>query len=446
MKKKIIIVGLGKTGFCVLDYFVSQDVSIEVFDLKTDYDSNKIANIAQKFDVIFNLGMNPSGNEEVDLVVMSPGISLELDFVKKFLSRNIEVTGEIELAYRYGKGKFIGITGTNGKTTTTTLVGEIFKAYQADTKVVGNIGYPALEQAIKSSKDSFLITELSSFQLESIKEFRPNISAILNITEDHLNRHKTMKRYQEAKFRVFENQLEDDFLVLNYDDWCLRLSQVEVKPKIIFFSRKDILDEGIYVEDGKIVANIINKKEYIMDIKEILLLGNHNLENILAAIAIAVIAGIDKNIIRHEIIKFKGVEHRLELVRSYKNVDYINDSKATNPDSSIKALEAMTKPVILIAGGMNKKSDYSEFIDGCILKVKHLVLIGETKDIIENIAISKGLFNITKVNDMKDAVQVAFDKAKAGEVVLLSPASASMDMYDNFEHRGKDFKKYVLNL
>lgn len=446
MKNNIIIVGLGKTGFCVLDYFIKQDVNIQVFDSKTDYDSDKIAKLSSNKNVIFNLGKNPTGDEEADMVVMSPGISLDLEFVKKFISRNIEVTGEIELSYRYGKGRFVGITGTNGKTTTTTLVGDIFKAYKSDTKVVGNIGYPALEQAVVSDTDTFLITELSSFQLESIKTFRPYISAILNITEDHLNRHKTMSEYMKAKFRIFENQSSDEFLVLNYDDELLRLSQSEIKPKIIYFSRKEILKEGIYVENEQIVACIGNTKEYIMDVKDILLLGQHNLENVLAAVSIAVLAGIDKSIIKQEVMNFRGVEHRLELVRTYNDVNYINDSKATNPDSSIKALEAMNTPVILIAGGMDKQSDYSSFIDSCIPKVKHLILLGETKDVIEKTAISKGLVNITKVEDMKQAVDVAFLKAKEGDTVLLSPACASWDMYESFEHRGKDFKNCVLSL
>lgn len=446
MKNNIIIVGLGKTGFCVLDYFIKQDVNIQVFDSKTDYDSDKIAKLSSNKNVIFNLGKNPTGDEEADMVVMSPGISLDLEFVKKFISRNIEVTGEIELSYRYGKGRFVGITGTNGKTTTTTLVGDIFKAYKSDTKVVGNIGYPALEQAVVSDADTFLITELSSFQLESIKTFRPYISAILNITEDHLNRHKTMSEYMKAKFRIFENQSSDEFLVLNYDDELLRLSQSEIKPKIIYFSRKEILKEGIYVENEQIVACIGNTKEYIMDVKDILLLGQHNLENVLAAVSISVLAGIDKSIIKQEVMNFRGVEHRLELVRTYNDVNYINDSKATNPDSSIKALEAMNTPVILIAGGMDKQSDYSSFIDSCIPKVKHLILLGETKDVIEKTAISKGLVNITKVEDMKQAVDVAFLKAKEGDTVLLSPACASWDMYESFEHRGKDFKNCVLGL
>ena len=326
------------------------------------------------------------------------------------------------------------------------MVGDIFKAYKSDTKVVGNIGYPALEQAVVSDADTFLITELSSFQLESIKTFRPYISAILNITEDHLNRHKTMAEYMKAKFRIFENQSSDEFLVLNYDDELLRLSQSEIKPKIIYFSRKEILKEGIYVENEQIVACIGNTKEYIMDVKDILLLGQHNLENVLAAVSISVLAGIDKSIIKQEVMNFRGVEHRLELVRTYNDVNYINDSKATNPDSSIKALEAMNTPVILIAGGMDKQSDYSSFIDSCIPKVKHIILLGETKDVIEKTAISKSLVNITKVEDMKQAVDVAFLKAKEGDTVLLSPACASWDMYESFEHRGKDFKNCVLSL
>ena len=446
MKENIIIVGLGKSGFCVLNYFLNKDVNIQVFDAKSDYDPLTINELSKNENVIFNLGKNPTGEEQADLVVMSPGISLDLDFVKKFKKRNIEITGEIELAYRYGKGKFIGITGTNGKTTTTTLVGKIFSAKFPDTKIVGNIGYPALEESVKADDNTFLITELSSYQLESINGFKTKISAILNITEDHLIRHKTMKAYSNAKFRIFENQEARDYLVLNYDDSMLRLNQEDVKPKIVYFSRKQILDEGVFVENEHIVACFNGEKEYIMNVNEISLLGSHNLENILASIAISLLCNINKDIIKKEIITFNGVEHRLEIVRTLKNVNFINDSKATNPDSSIKALEAMTTPVILIAGGMDKKSDYTSFIDSCIPKVKHLILLGETKDDIEEVAISKNLINITKVDNMKQAVEKAYSFANNGDTVLLSPACASWDMYRDFEHRGNDFKSCVLGL
>ncbi len=446
MKQDIVIVGLGKSGFCVLDYFSNKDVNVQVFDSKTDYDSNKINNLSQKGNITFNLGMNPTGEEQADLVVMSPGISLDLPFVRRYIQRNIEVTGEIELAYRYGKGRFIGITGTNGKTTTTTLVGKIFSAKHPKTKIVGNIGYPALEESVKSDEDTYLITELSSYQLESIRDFKTTVSAILNITEDHLIRHKTMKAYTEAKFRIFENATANDFLVLNYDDIMLRLNQNDIIPKIVYFSRKDILESGVFVENEHIVACIDGVKEYIMKVSDIALLGDHNLENILAAIAISFLCNIEKDIIKREIMSFRGVEHRLELVRTLNGVNYINDSKATNPDSSIKALEAMTSPVVLIAGGMDKKSDYTKFIEACIPKVEHLILLGETKNDIELAAIAKGIVNITKVDNMNQAVDKAFNIAKHNEVVLLSPACASWDMYESFEHRGNEYKSYVHSL
>lgn len=446
MKKNIVIVGLGKSGFCVLDYFMNQDVNIQVFDSKSDYDSQKIIELSKNEKVVLSFGMNPTGEEKADLVVMSPGIPLDLDFVKRFMERNIEITGEIELAYRYGKGKFIGITGTNGKTTTTTLVGKIFNAKYPKTKIVGNIGYPALEESVKADDDAFLITELSSYQLESIRDFKPTISAVLNITEDHLIRHKTMKAYKNAKFKIFENQKASDYLVLNYDDSMLRLNQSDITPKIIYFSRKNILDNGVFVENGHIVACINNTKEFIMNVDEISILGTHNLENILASVAICLLCQIDKSIIRQEIMSFKGVEHRLELVRTLKDVNFINDSKATNPDSSIKALEAMTSPVVLIAGGMDKKSDYTNFIEACIPRVKYLILLGETKDDIEKAAISKNIINIAKVDNMKQAVYKAFSIVTSGDTVLLSPACASWDMYKDFEHRGNDFKSCVLSL
>lgn len=442
----IVVVGLGKSGFSVVDFFSKQDVKIKVFDSNSDHDEIKISKLKDMKNIELNLGKNPTGYEDADIVVMSPGIPLELDFVANFRSRGIEITGDIELAYRLGKGTYIGITGTNGKTTTTTLVGEICKNFQENTYVVGNIGTPVLDKAVMADEHTFMVTELSSFQLESIYDFRPHISALLNITEDHLNRHKTMESYIAAKFRIFENQKEDDFLVLNYDDKRLRLNQDNIAPKIIFFSRKEKVDYGVYVDGDYIVSNINGSESKILNLNLVKLLGNHNIENILAATAISILAGVDEKTIKDTIIDFNGVEHRLELVMDTGEVRYINDSKGTNPDSSIKALEAVPSPIILIAGGMDKKSDFTEFIDSFNGKVYHLILLGETKDIIENTAKLKGFDSITKVNSMEEAVKFAKTIARPKDTVLLSPACASWDMYSSYEERGWDFKNWVNTL
>lgn len=447
MYKDIIIVGLGKSGFSVLDFFsdlaLKENININVYDLCKTHDKDFDDKIANYKNSVFHFGENPSGTEKADLVVMSPGISLDNDFVKKFIKRNIEVTGDIELSYKYGHGMFIGITGTNGKTTTTTLTGEIFSSSFKNTYIVGNIGNPALNQSINAPDDSYLITELSSFQLESIKTFRPHIAAILNITPDHLNRHITMDNYINAKFRIFENQTDEDYLILNYDDAELRFKQADIKPKIVFFSINEILDEGIYIEDGQIISSFNSKKQSIMNISEIRLAGKHNLENILAACAISVCCNIDTEMIRKSVKAFNGVEHRLENIRTVKDTLYINDSKATNPSSAIKAVEAVKSPVILIAGGMDKGSDFEGFIETIKEKVSQLILLGETKYKIKNQAELAGFSNITLVDNMQQAVMQAYKIAEPYDTVLLSPACASWDMYDNFEKRGMDFKYWV---
>ena len=447
MYRNIIIVGLGKSGFSVLDFFsgraLKEEINITVFDISKNEDQAFIEKIAGYKNAVFHLGENPTGMEEADLVVMSPGISLDTDFVKKFRERDIEITGDIELSYRFGHGMFIGITGTNGKTTTTTLTGEIFSGYSNNTYIVGNIGNPALDQSITAQEDSFLITELSSFQLESIKAFRPHVAAILNISPDHLNRHKTMENYMAAKFRIYENQTEEDYLILNYDDPQLRFAQKDIKPHIVFFSADKQLDSGIFIENEHIVASFNSEKEPIMEVAEIKLAGRHNLENILAATAISVCCGIEADIIRNAVKEFNGVEHRLENVRVINDILYINDSKATNPNSAIKAVEAVKAPIILIAGGMDKGADFSEFIEILKEKVFQLILLGETKHMMKRQAELAGFSNVILVDNMKDAVIQANKTARPHDTVLLSPACASWDMYDNFEKRGMDFKYWV---
>lgn len=447
MYRNIIIVGLGKSGFSVLDFFsdraLKEDINITVFDLSKNEDKAFADRIAGYKNVVFHLGENPAGTEEADLVVMSPGISLDTDFVKKFRERDIEITGDIELAYRFGQGMFIGITGTNGKTTTTTLTGDIFSAHSKKTYVVGNIGNPALTQSVKAQEDSFLITELSSFQLESIKSFRPHVAAILNISPDHLNRHKTMDNYIAAKFRIFENQTDEDYLILNYDDPRLRLDQKDIKPEIVFFSLDKQLDSGVFIENEHIVSSFNSQKEHIMEVSEIKLAGKHNLENILAATAISVCCGIEAEIIKNAVKAFNGVEHRLENVRTVNDILYINDSKATNPNSAIKAVEAVRSPIVLIAGGMDKGSDFSEFIGILKQKVSQLILLGETKHIIKKQAELSGFHDVVLVDSMEQAVIQANKIARPHDTVLLSPACASWDMYDNFEKRGMDFKYWV---
>ena len=436
--KNILLVGLAKTGISTIKHLNKLGAKVVVNDIK---DKDKLKGILDELSDLNNveyiLGYHPENVDDIDMAVVSPGVPLDLPFILKLKSKNIEIIGEVELAYRLSQNPmFIGITGTNGKTTTTSLVGEIFKKANIDTYIVGNIGNPVIDTVDTANENSVLVTELSSFQLESIDTFKPHVSAILNFTEDHLNRHHTMEAYMEAKARIFKNQDEKDFCVLNYDDKDVKSLSDNVKAKKIFFSRKKSLDCGIYLdEDNNIIINI-DKKIKLLNKDELSLPGNHNLENCMAAAAIAYVSNIDIDVIREVLKTFAGVEHRQEFVRNLNGIMFVNDSKATNPDSSIKAIESYNRPIILIAGGMDKQSSFDEFLDVAKENVYALVLLGETAQRIKECAQNKGFDNITVVKDMKEAVNASYQIAKDGDVVLLSPACASWDMYKSFEVRG----------
>ena len=446
--KNILLVGLAKTGISTIKHLNKLGAKVVVNDIK---DKNKLKGILDELSDLNNveyiLGYHPENVDDIDMAVVSPGVPLDLPFILKLKSKNIEIIGEVELAYRLSQNPmFIGITGTNGKTTTTSLVGEIFKKANIDTYIVGNIGNPVIDTVDTANENSVLVTELSSFQLESIDTFKPHVSAILNFTEDHLNRHHTMEAYMEAKARIFKNQDEKDFCILNYDNEDVKSLSDNVEAKKIFFSRKKSLDCGIYLdEDNNIIINI-DKKIKLLNKDELSLPGNHNLENCMAAAAIAYVSNIDIDVIREVLKTFAGVEHRQEFVRNLNGIMFVNDSKATNPDSSIKAIESYNRPIILIAGGMDKQSSFDEFLDVAKENVYALVLLGETAQRIKECAQNKGFDNITVVKDMKEAVNASYQIAKDGDVVLLSPACASWDMYKSFEVRGIDFKDNVHNL
>lgn len=446
--KNILLVGLAKTGISTIKHLNKLGAKVVVNDIK---DKDKLKGILDELSDLNNveyiLGYHPENVDDIDMAVVSPGVPLDLPFILKLKSKNIEIIGEVELAYRLSQNPmFIGITGTNGKTTTTSLVGEIFKKANIDTYIVGNIGNPVIDTVDTANENSVLVTELSSFQLESIDTFKPHVSAILNFTEDHLNRHHTMEAYMEAKARIFKNQDEKDFCILNYDNEDVKSLSDNVEAKKIFFSRKKSLDCGIYLdEDNNIIINI-DKKIKLLNKDELSLPGNHNLENCMAAAAIAYVSNIDIDVIREVLKTFAGVEHRQEFVRNLNGIMFVNDSKATNPDSSIKAIESYNRPIVLIAGGMDKQSSFDEFLDAAKENVYALVLLGETAQKIKECAQNKGFDNITVVKDMKEAVNASYQIAKDGDVVLLSPACASWDMYKSFEVRGIDFKDNVHNL
>ena len=448
--KKVVVVGTGVSGMGAVKLLSETSADITLYDGNDKADRDEILKkIPDDCDLRLIIGEMPDEVvKETDLLVISPGVPIDSDIVKLFEKENVPVWGEIELAYNFEKGTVFAITGTNGKTTTTTLVGEIMKKYNNQTFVVGNIGNSYTSEVLKTTKDSYTVAEISSFQLETIREFAPKGSAILNITPDHLNRHYTMENYAAVKESITKNQWkvrEDDYCVLNYDDKVLREFGKTIKNPV-YFSRKEKPSKGAYL-DGRIIRYFDGKDDYeVMSVDDMHLFGNHNYENVMAAIAMTIEAGVTLNIIINVIKNFMGVEHRIEYVRDKNGVRYYNDSKGTNPDSSIKALEAMSRPTILIAGGYDKHSEFDEFIEAFDNKVKLMVLLGQTADKIEETAVRHGFTNIIKTDSLEKAVKICAENAVSGDVVLLSPACASWGMFKNYEERGKLFKEYVNSL
>ncbi|MDD3360236.1 MAG: UDP-N-acetylmuramoyl-L-alanine--D-glutamate ligase [Hespellia sp.] len=381
----------------------------------------------------------------LDLIVMSPGVPTDLPIVNQARERGIPIWGEVELAYRYGKGDVIAITGTNGKTTTTALVGEIMKAAKDSVYVVGNIGNPYTEVVLDMKEDTVAVAEMSSFQLETIDAFRPKVSAILNFTPDHLNRHHTMEAYMDAKKNIAKNQTAEDYCVLNYEDEETRKFGCKVNAKVIYFSSRRKLENGIYLEDGNIIYNM-GEEILVCNVDELKLLGTHNFENVMAAVAMSVAYGVAMSTIREVIKAFAGVEHRIEFVAEKQGVAYYNDSKGTNPDAAIKGIQAMNRPTWIIGGGYDKDSTYGEWIDAFDGKVRKLVLLGATREKIAETARAHGFEDIVLVDTFEEAVEVCVKGAKEGEAVLLSPACASWGMFKNYEVRGERFKELVNQL
>lgn len=377
---------------------------------------------------------------------MSPGVPTDLPFVNKARENNIPVIGEIELAYMFCKSPIIGITGTNGKTTTTTLVGDICKAYYNNTFVVGNIGNPFADITLDTTNDGAVVAELSSFQLETIKEFTPKVSAVLNITPDHLNRHHTLENYIAAKERVFENQTADDYCILNYNDETTKAMANKTKAKVIFFSLNNSLEEGIYSDDKSIYIKALGYDQKVVDIDELKILGGHNVENAMAAIGCSIALGVPMDIVVKVLKAFTAVEHRIEYVTTVNDIEFYNDSKGTNPDASIKAVEAMKRPICIIAGGYDKGSDFTEWIDTFKGRVKFVAVIGAVKDKIVDTLNKADFTNYKTADTFEEAIDLCYENAEKGDCVLLSPACASWDMFKSYEQRGEIFKDYVRKL
>lgn len=442
-----IVAGTGKSGISATKLLVNHGVKVYLFDENKDRDIEAIKGKTGDSELVqIELGeLGEDALSSSQLMVISPGIPVDAPFTDVVRNAGIPIWSEIELAYHYGKGKIAAITGTNGKTTTTALVGEIVKAHNAKTIVVGNIGIPYTELCDTTDDDSDTVAEISSFQLETVIDFHPNVSAILNLTPDHLNRHYTFENYGNVKFSITKNQTMDDVTVLNYDDEHTRAMGEKAKDHchVVYFSRLEKPAGGVYVEDGDIILEDGDKKINVLAIKDLKLMGAHNVENVLAAVGISYYMGVPVDVIRDVATSFKAVAHRIEYVDTVDGVAYYNDSKGTNPDAAIKGIQAMVAPTFLIGGGYDKGSEYDEWIEAFDGKVKWLVLIGQTAQKIADCAKRHGFNSIIFEENLQDAVAYCHENAVDGDAVLLSPACASWGQFDNYEQRGDMFKEYV---
>lgn len=442
-----IVAGTGKSGISATKLLVNHGVKVYLFDENKDRDIEAIKEKTGDSELVqIELGeLGEDALSSSQLMVISPGIPVDAPFTDVVRNAGIPIWSEIELAYHYGKGKIAAITGTNGKTTTTALVGEIVKAHNAKTIVVGNIGIPYTELCDTTDDDSDTVAEISSFQLETVIDFHPNVSAILNLTPDHLNRHYTFENYGNVKFSITKNQTMDDVTVLNYDDEHTRAMGEKAKDHchVVYFSRLEKPAGGVYVEDGDIILEDGDKKINVLAIKDLKLMGAHNVENVLAAVGISYYMGVPVDVIRDVATSFKAVAHRIEYVDTIDGVAYYNDSKGTNPDAAIKGIQAMVAPTFLIGGGYDKGSEYDEWIEAFDGKVKWLVLIGQTAQKIADCAKRHGFNSIIFEENLQDAVAYCHENVVDGDAVLLSPACASWGQFDNYEQRGDMFKEYV---
>jgi UDP-N-acetylmuramoylalanine--D-glutamate ligase len=441
-KKNIIVIGSGMSGLAVCRFLLTKNACITLADSKDLADLPPEVIKLREQGVKLLLSNQLPQKATYDLAVKSPGVPPTTSLMRLLYDAGVPVIGEIELAYLFTKATFVAITGTKGKTTTTQLIYEIFKNAGIETIQGGNIGKPLVE--IAEDFMGVIVAEISSFQAEDSRSFAPHIALMLNLTPDHLDRHGSMKSYQEAKEKVFSQQKADDYAILNYDDVTVRSMAQGIKSQIVYFSRQKKLSQGVFIENGQLMIALGQKKINVMPIKDIYIKGGHNLENALAAVAVAAAYDIAADIIATTLRNFSGVEHRLEFVTKRKGITYVNDSKATNPESTIQALLAYDEPIILIAGGRDKGSDFSRLIQMVKERVVFLSLVGEARYQLKEAADQVGFSNYAISETFSEAVEKALAAAKKGQVVMLSPACASWDMFKNYEVRGNLFKEIVL--
>lgn len=446
--KRFLVMGTGKSGIAAAGLLVGQHIAVTLYDGNDGLDKEVFygKNPALK-EVTLICGTLPENViDGTDILVLSPGVPPDLPVVQKMRDAGIEIWGEIELAYVFSKGKLLAITGTNGKTTTTALLGEILEHYYSDVKVVGNIGIPYTSIADQTTDGTVTVAEISSFQLETAHTFAPEVTAILNITPDHLDRHHTMENYIAVKESITKNQREDDLCVLNYEDEALRRFGEGLKTKVAWFSGMRELKDGFFFKDGVIFVSRNNEQKELVKTEELNLLGLHNYENVMAAAAMADGFGVPLAKIREVLLHFQAVEHRIEYVTEKRGVRFYNDSKGTNPDAAVKGICAMTRPTYLIGGGYDKNASYDTWIQAFGGKVKELVLIGQTREKIREAANACGFTAVTLADSLEEAVDICYRQAVSGDAVLLSPACASWGMFVDYEERGRKFKEIVNQL
>ena len=442
--KKALVCGMARSGIAAAKLLNRLGARVTLQDMKKREEISADVLALEGEGIVLYTGANP---DEIacaqDLIVLSPGIPCDLPFIAAAEAAGIAVISEVELAYSLTPCPITAITGTNGKTTTTTLTGEIMKTAYSKTAVVGNIGVPYSEEVERLTEKDWVVAEISSFQMEKAKEFHPHISAVLNITPDHLNRHKTMDVYIAMKERVFAKQTAEDFCILNHGDVACRKMADKTAAKVFFFDSSETLAEGIYLDGDAIEVRWGAINETLIHVDELQILGVHNYENVMAAAAMGICAGIALDTIRTVLKGFAGVAHRIEYVATVDGVDYYNDSKGTNVDASIRAVLAMKKPIVLIGGGYDKGSSFDEWTKLFPGRVKHLVLIGVTAPKVRASAEKFGFTAISDCETFAEAVDLCREKAEDGDCVLLSPACASWGQFDNYEQRGQMFKEYV---
>lgn len=447
--KEVLVIGAGLSGRAAAVFLAAKGAKVTLTDNKTAADLDGLADMAGANGVRLLLGGMPEGEavRAYQLAVISPGIPLDNPTAMSLQQAGVPLLGELELAYQFSHNPFLAITGTNGKTTTTSLLGYILEQAGKQCIIGGNIGRPLVNAVEDLPPEACVVAELSSFQLETAQEFTAHIGAFLNLTPDHLYRHGDMTNYGTVKAKIFAHQSTADYAVLNYDDELVRDWAPRLGGTVVFFSRQVDLPQGMLALDGRLLWRWQGQEQEIMPAAEILIQGPHNLENALAAAAMALLAGVEPQQVRRALQTFPGVEHRQERVGEFGGVLYVNDSKGTNPDSTIMALRACTRPTVLILGGYEKNSDFSSLLPLIKEKVKHIVLVGQTAGRIAETLQAGGFEAYENAGmDFARCVQLAAAAAEPGDEVLLSPASASWGMFNNFEERGECFKQLVRNL